>query len=304
MIHRHQQFQYAWVRRGLFALGIALWTMTGDSVVADSSRSMPEESPTAQKETRQTEPPVQEPAQKRKNKPKAPSQGQKSPPDQSVSSPSPAQSTITEAQRWSLENQLPVQPYGWYGGYPRYNLGVGYTSAVYFYPPIAGVFRQIDPNLIIYPPVDKDAIEVAPPTGPELLYDAKYSEAAEVLAVEIAQSPNDTERKRLLAVANAGLRDYEAAAAVMLDVYESDPEIAVYPLDQDGLFESSLDLRRLVVGAVRYAQRVGTARAWLLVAVLMQAEGRENVAAEMLNRAAAQGLDDDIVKAWPTTPSP
>lgn len=304
MIHRHQQFQCAWIRRGLFALGIAAWSMMGDLVVADSSLSTPEETHNAQKETRQSVPPDQEVDQTQKNKPKTPAPRPASPSTKSESTPNPSPSPLTEAQRWSLEDQLPVQPYGWYGGYPRYNLGVGYTSAIYFYPPIAGVFRQIDPNLVIYPPVDKDAIEVAPPTGPELLYEANYSEAAEVLAVEIEQSPTDMERKRLLAVANAGLKDYEAAAAIMLDVYESDPEIAVYPLDQDGLFESSLELRRLVVGSVRYAQRVGTARAWLLVAVLMQAEGREDVAAEMLNRAAAQGLDDDIVKAWPTTPSP
>lgn len=202
---------------------------------------------------------------------------------------------------WNTRPPHPPEHYlYWYWAETSFlGLGVGYNDAIYYYPPIAGIFSQIDPNLIIYPPSDLDDVPPTPPTPAELLFEGAYVEAAEALRAELESSPDDLERRRLLALALSGDRQFTEAADLILDVHASDPDIAVYPLDGDALFQSPLDLRRIVVGAVRHAQRTGTARSWLLVAVLMQAEGREGVAFDMIERAKEQGLDAAIVEAWP-----
>lgn len=217
-------------------------------------------------------------------------------------------------QRWSIQTRQPQtgsaslpnpdprlgfrSSHFGHGG-AHFGLGFHYSDSIYYYPPISGVYSRIDPNLVIHPPKDTSAEAPAPPTATELIFRRAYAEATETLERALREAPDDPERRRLLALARAGERDFADAADQIHQVYAADPDIAVYPLDGDALFDSPLELRRLVVGAVRHAQRSGTARAWLLVAVLMQAEGRDDVAFKMLGRADAQGLDASIVAAWP-----
>lgn len=190
----------------------------------------------------------------------------------------------------------PPDDYYYWPDYPT--IGVSYNSA-YYYAPLTGVYSPIDPNLVIHPPRDRATEEARPRTAGELLHVGSYQEAGELLRGELDENPGDVERMRYLAVVEAAQRQFENAAALIEEVYLLDPEIAWFPLDGDALFDSPLELRRLVVGAVRHAQRTGDARAWLLVAVLMQAEGRDDVAFKMLGRAADLGLDERIVQAWP-----
>lgn len=70
----------------------------------------------------------------------------------------------------------------------------------------------------------------------------------------------------------------------LMEAYEADPSLTDRPVSGDTLFENH-DLRRLVRRAVRDAHRAGTYENWFLVAVLMQAEGRHQLAARMLERA-------------------
>ncbi len=191
----------------------------------------------------------------------------------------------------------PFQGYS-YGTW-EFGPGISYNNSYYFYPPIAGVYRKIDPNLIIYPPQDLNDIPPAPLTAPELVFQGAYAEAIDLLNSELRSNPRDVERKRLLGLAHAAELDFATAADILLEVYASDPEIAVFPLDGKALFASPLELRDLVVGAVRVAQKTGTARGWLLVAILIQAEGRDDIAFKMLQRAGGLGLDPAIVTAWP-----
>jgi hypothetical protein len=57
---------------------------------------------------------------------------------------------------------------------------------------------------------------------------------------------------------------------------------------------SSVRLRRSVTSTVRFAQRSPSGNAWLAVAVLMQAEGRDDVALRMIDRAADEGLNPTV----------
>lgn len=189
--------------------------------------------------------------------------------------------------------------YGYvYGGYAR-SLGVSYNNSLY-YSPIAGVFDgRIDPNLIIYPPQDQNAIPEAPPTAEELIAETRYRDAEDLLRAELADAPGDAVLARLLAVALAGTGDFENASKQMSLAYQVAPTLSTYPFSEQDPSPGVSELRALSINAVRFARRTPSAEAWLLVAVLIQAQGRHDVSARMMDRAAALGLDRAVVNAWP-----
>jgi hypothetical protein len=103
--------------------------------------------------------------------------------------------------------------------------------------------------------------------------------------------------RRLRAVALVGVGKLDAAATEMADAYLIDPRLAGLPLADDLVAPGPRDLRRLVLDAIRHADRNPSAEAWLLAGVLTQAEGRDRVAAKFVGRAEAAGLDRDIAGA-------
>jgi hypothetical protein len=82
--------------------------------------------------------------------------------------------------------------------------------------------------------------------------------------------------------------------AMMGYVYDLSPGLANEPLDPGLWAGSATRMRASVTAAVRHAQRLPSGNAWLTVAVLMQAEGRDAVALRMAERAREQGLSQVI----------
>ncbi len=113
--------------------------------------------------------------------------------------------------------------------------------------------------------------------------------------VHLAEHPEDWIAVREFALALLAARRDADAVEVMADAYRAKPEIGLVPVNP-GLFgeDRPRALRELVVRAVRHAHRVETGEAWLLVAVLMQSEGRTERALEMLERALEHGLDQEV----------
>src|SRR5262249_22829390 len=107
--------------------------------------------------------------------------------------------------------------------------------------------------------------------------------------------PDDTHALRYLAVALLETKRFDDASALMRQAYRTDPALARDPIPALDLGLGEAELRRIVSSAVLYAHRVNSASAWLTVAALMQAEGREKIAATMLERAQKQGLEHAIV---------
>ena len=96
-----------------------------------------------------------------------------------------------------------------------------------------------------------------------------------------------------LAVALLAEGRHDDAVAMFRLAYSSDPGLAATPVNlRVGL--SDARWRELVVSAVRHANRRGSPASWLAVGVLMQAEGRPDVALRMIDRASGLGLDDQI----------
>lgn len=80
------------------------------------------------------------------------------------------------------------------------------------------------------------------------------------------------------------------------EAYLKNPELGILPLNPKLLGESEERLQILVRRVVQHANVRPSAKGWLAVAVLMQAQGRVELAGEMLDRAEALGLEKTIVE--------
>lgn len=106
--------------------------------------------------------------------------------------------------------------------------------------------------------------------------------------------PDDTDAMRYLAMVLIDDRRVDQGVALMALAYEKNPKLAARPLPSDVLPGGASELRRRVNAVSIYANQTHTASAWLTLAVLMQAEGREPVAARILRRAIDSGLTKSI----------
>lgn len=148
---------------------------------------------------------------------------------------------------------------------------------------------------------------VPPPPPPTVLERARGAMAArawedaiglyeEALDPERGGNAEDHSAMRELGFALGTAGRLEQAASVVRLAYEQDPTLAARPVDVtwdgDGWW-----LRGLTRRAVREATEVPTGTNWLLVAVLMQADGRNDHALRMLERAEAAGLEGEVLSA-------
>jgi hypothetical protein len=120
-------------------------------------------------------------------------------------------------------------------------------------------------------------------------------------AVERYQRHLVGEGEDFLAAAELGVALIEAGrlddgVAMIAYAYSRDPALGSWPVS-DRIQMDGRRWRRGVVRAVQHANRRDSASAWLAVAVLMQGEGRKDVARRMLDRSIDRGLDASIAGA-------
>jgi len=171
-----------------------------------------------------------------------------------------------------------------------------YTSwggRTWTWPPLIEVERRVEPQVIVVappepppPPIDEGLAALASRdfgratiVYAQRLTDAKADESSTPLARAGDQ--------RLMALSMIGMRRFTEGAAAMRAAYDADPSLTDRPLNGAALLGGSMEVRRLVNGAVEYAHRSGTSEAWFAVAVLMQAEGRHERARVMFERSSA-----------------
>ena len=221
---------------------------------------------------------------------------------------------FTDNAIWGAFRLYDIYPPGYGAG----DLVGGYYDGTYQGGVVIGVTQRIDPAWL----GEQAALQRSgPEPEPErtidlvtgLLGSGSYSSAIEAFdgfgtlgGDAGAPWPDD----RLRAVALVGVGRVEEAAEAMLDAFLLDPTLASEALDGATLAPTSRDFRNLLNATVDAANRADRAEHWLLVAVLMQAEGRDEAAAKMLARARDLGLDEDVVGAFtgalgalPETPS-
>lgn len=187
-------------------------------------------------------------------------------------------------------------PYGHrYNSWPVYTVGSGYVDPAIDYGPDGYTY---DPDGVLQPMEEAPVRELTVAEQADLLLGTNRPEAAAQLYQEhLSQHPDDAAAIRALAVALLKSGRPQEAVAVAAMAYDKDPSgLAIRPIPT-ALFSDPDDLRAALNRAVTYANRVNTASAWLLVATLMQAEGRDRVAARMLDRAIALGLSERVASA-------
>lgn len=175
--------------------------------------------------------------------------------------------------------------------------------------PVGEIPRRIDPNSGAYPaavpqapapvaaaPVDegREAFRFRDYERAAAVYARRTREQAEAEAAATTTPPPDRSAQRLMGYALAGAGRLEGADQVFRDAYTQDSTLALNPIPGIELV-GSVQAREIVLNAVQYAQRTNTPDAWIMVSILMEAEGRPQVARKMRERAAS-------LQAPPTSP--
>lgn len=119
--------------------------------------------------------------------------------------------------------------------------------------------------------------------------------AITALRLHLKDHPEDHDAMRALAVAMVRGNSIVEASALMRAAYHADPSLADRPFEGEewGLVKGKL--RDVVTAATSAAHKHKSGSAWLTVTVLMQSEGRLDLAQSMLERGEKAGLEIGIV---------
>lgn len=183
---------------------------------------------------------------------------------------------------------------------PWYNSGYGYSdpygSGYGYYPMDPSMYGAPPMALPSQPPVTE---HVTPSTQKELgatyLAAGDPRAAVSVLRTWARDHSTDAEAMRLLGLALVEAGEVQEGVSTISLAYHTDPALAASPIPA-AVFVDAARAREDVRHASVYANRVNSGSAWLAVAVLMQAEGREVTARSMVERAKRAGLEPEIAE--------
>lgn len=189
---------------------------------------------------------------------------------------------------------------GYSYAYPNDNWGTSGTEVVYVGATSVAPSYQSQPAQVVHQPeptaktsnVPEDILRAA-----EHLRNGRAGNAIDVLRNFIAINDTDTLATRALAVALIENGDVSAGVSLMGLVYERDPNLASLPIDGAFWVGSDRALRELVRSVSGYANQANTPSGWLTLAALMQAEGRNHNARQMLERAERAGLQSRVLES-------
>lgn len=123
-------------------------------------------------------------------------------------------------------------------------------------------------------------------------------EVVAAYGMHLSEHPEDWLVVREMGVALLQTSRIEDGLNMVLEAYTKNPELGILPLNRGILGESEEPLRQLVVRVVQHTHREPSAKGWLAVAMLMQAQGRYELSGEMLDRAEGLGLDQSVVEGF------
>jgi tetratricopeptide (TPR) repeat protein len=122
--------------------------------------------------------------------------------------------------------------------------------------------------------------------------------AISYLKLHLKDAPDDVRAQRWLAVALLAENRADDAQAVLRSAYRADPGLADDVMLPREMGYTRERWRALVNRASSAANVSKSASGWLLLGVLMQAEERGAMAKQMVERAAAAGLEPQLVAAF------
>lgn len=168
-------------------------------------------------------------------------------------------------------------------------------------PPCDG---GIERTVIVYesgsPERDPTPARAEPEQDPGMvaLRQGAYQEAAGIfLRAHMAQLARESEEGsaaavdrralRLHALALLGAGECADSATAFARAHTEDPTLRFEPLDGPELLGSASETRSVMLKAMRFAKRTGTAEGWSMVGYLKQAQGKSRQAGDFFARAAA-----------------
>ncbi|XHC26073.1 tetratricopeptide repeat protein [Phycisphaerales bacterium ac7] len=191
----------------------------------------------------------------------------------------------------------PIITYGRGGYYGRYYYPRSYRYYRTYDTPdtstLIELARRYDPALIgadanAEPPTDRELGERAMRRGDYEQAIVLFASAAdEQRRSETGAAQPNRQAQRLLGIAYAADGQYDTAGGQLAEAFEADPSLRTIPIRGDELFGPGLELNSIVSRAVGHAHRKPSYEAWFTVAVLMQAQGKNELANEMIQRAEA-----------------
>ncbi len=194
--------------------------------------------------------------------------------------------------------------YVWWNDYPRYAIGGSwdYTDQFLDYAGQLEVQRAADERRKAEA-ADRERFARLSELerGDERLSQRKPSEAINHYLKHLESAEGDTEAMRSLAVALIDDNQIDKASAILALAYDQSPVLVRQPMETSRFPGTASDLRDRLTSLVNYANRTGSASAWLSATVLAQAEQRDPAARNMITKAKAAGLRPDLVVAFEQT---
>jgi tetratricopeptide (TPR) repeat protein len=190
---------------------------------------------------------------------------------------------------------LPSPVVYWYPGWWYYDEGYygnHYdTFAGYYSPPDANLYpQQPAPPPVTTPVTPSTAREL----GDTYLRAGDARAAVKEYKTYLKQYPGDEDTTRALGLALLELGQTTEGVAVIATAYKAEPLLAGSPVPPDVYRDGDEGMRRNLQKVSIYANRVKSPEAWLTIVVLMQAQGRNDLARSMLDRALGAGLDRGV----------
>lgn len=181
-----------------------------------------------------------------------------------------------------------------------YFTGYGYSTYGWPYsyrPPVVGQ----PPIPYATTPTAQTAAQPEPVTAIESarwsMMIGAYEDAAKAYREHLVDEPDDALAVRELGMVLMETKRVTEGVAVIALAYDMDPSLAAKAIEEVMFPGGARDLRHAVTRAVTFGHKTKSGAAWLTVAMLMQGQGRNDRALEMLERAELVGLNPDIVEA-------
>lgn len=174
-------------------------------------------------------------------------------------------------------------------------------GGAYAAPPVVGAPVYIDPALLAQQMQGQAPPPATPPTPLTTLEKADLSlaygepdDAVRFYREHLESNPEDAPAMRSLGVALIQARRVKEGVAVIALAYEKDVTLARRPLDPEMVEDGDVGFHDVLLSVVPYANKSRSASGYLAVAVLMQAQGRNDLALKMLAKAKQAGLGEKI----------
>lgn len=116
------------------------------------------------------------------------------------------------------------------------------------------------------------------------------------LRAYITDHPTDAVAKRLMGMIAIDQGQVESGTGWVYDAYATDPALASKPFDANGAGITIDQMKRLQRATLDEAARTGSPRAWLSTIVLLQSEGKNDMAKSTMTKATEAGLQTTITE--------